>query len=168
MSTTREIAIDILPHFSSNVLKGNVQTYGYYANKIGRKPEKESMIIGPAMHLIGAACIFGSIPVAPLYFIKNSCGKRENVFTNSIIEKEYVYEHKTTLYVVARDNRYIENDFERIDRGLKQIMPEQWSPHDCWGVAITRKPKGSNKTYFELALEKYKQIFEELRLKKTA
>jgi hypothetical protein len=60
MSTTREIAIDILPHFSSNVLKGNVQTYGYYANKIGRKPEKKSMIIGPAMHLIGAACIFCS------------------------------------------------------------------------------------------------------------
>ena len=80
MATARELAIQVLPYFAGYVLAGHVHPYGVYAKAIGRDPAKESMVIGKAMHAIGAVCVLAAIPVAPLYFIKRADGEWRGVF----------------------------------------------------------------------------------------
>ncbi len=68
MSSAREIALEVLPHFAENVLAGRVLSYGYYAKAIGRDVAKESIVIGQAMHAIGGVCAIAGIPIAPLHY----------------------------------------------------------------------------------------------------
>lgn len=163
MTKARIIALEVLPHFSRNVLAQHVLTYGFYADAIGREQAKESMIIGQAMHAIGAACVFAKIPVAPLYFLKRQDNKGAEVFLNDPLENQRISEHFSTLFVSAREYSYTEEDFQRIEKTLREKIPANWSPHFMWHVAIVKKPKGSDATYFERALFTYKDIIENER-----
>jgi|GEM_PF-3612433 len=164
MASAREIAIEVLPHFAKSVLAGHVHAYGFYAKAIGRDPAKESMVIGKAMHAIGAVCVLTKVPVAPLFFIKRADGEWAGVFESDVHEKIYVRPHYDLLYVTARDFKYSEGDFARIEKGLKEVLPkylrpDQLSPHDIWHWAIYTKLKDLS-TPFQRALEKYQELFD--------
>ena len=162
MSTAREIALEVLPHFARNVLVRHVFSYGHYADAIGRNSANESMAIGPAMHAIGAACVFARIPVAPLYFVKRADSQDAQVFVSDPLENQLVTEHYDILFVAAREYPYTEQDFQRI-KALSEKIPNGWSPHLMWHVAVATKPKGSDETYFERALNVYKEFIENER-----
>lgn len=166
MATAREIALEVLPHFAKNVLARRVCSYGHYAKATGRNSAKQSMAIGPAMHVIGSACVFAKIPVAPLYFVKRADNQDAQVFVSDPLENQRVAEHYDTLFVTAREYLYTEQDFQRIEVGLREKIPNDWSPHFMWHYAVVNKPKGSDETYFERALAIYKEIIENERQKR--
>ena len=155
MASARDIAIDLLPHFEESVLGGHVRTYGYFAGKIGLDPAKKSMVIGPPMHAIGGTCAIAAIPVAPLHFVRRADGAWRGVFEEDASESIHVLPHYNVLYIAAREHKYTEQEFKRLGRGLKEVIPKHWAPHFIWHIAIYRKPKDSTQTYFERALESY-------------
>lgn len=168
MTSARELAIEVLPHFAKNVLAGRVHPYGVYAKAIGRDPAKESMVIGKAMHAIGAVCVLAKVPVAPLHFIKRADGQWQGVFESDYAESTYVLPHYELLYVTAREFKYSENDFARVEKGLREVLPklsDAFSPHDVWRWAIYTKLKDGS-TPLERALESYREVLELLRAKK--
>jgi hypothetical protein len=163
MASARELAIEVLPHFAKNVIARHVHSYGVYAKAIGRDPAKESMVIGQAMHAIGAVCVLAAIPVAPLYFIKRADGEWRGVFESDSSEREHVLPHYDLLYVTAREFKYSDSDFGRVEKGLREVLPkylrpDQLSPHDVWHWAIRTKLK-DGATPFERALARYREIF---------
>lgn len=171
MASARELAIEVLPHFAKNVLAGHVRPYGNYAKAIGRDPAKESMVIGKAMHAIGAVCVLAGIPVAPLFFIKRADGEWRGVFESNVDERTYVLPHYDLLYVTAREFEYSTNDFARIEKGLKEVLPkylrpDQLSPHDIWHWAIYTKLKDST-TPLQRALAKYQELFERAKAERN-
>lgn len=167
MTSARELAIEVLPHFAKNVIAGYVFPYGVYAKAIGRDPAKESIVIGKAMHAIGAVCVLTGIPVAPLYYVKRADGEGRGVFESDAIECLYVLPHYDLMYVVAREYKYSEKDFARIEKGLRELLPkymrpDQLSPHDVWHCAISAKLNDGT-TPFERALSKYREIFDTIK-----
>jgi hypothetical protein len=167
MSSAREIAADVLPHFSTAVLARKQHTYAHYTRLIGRNPAKESMIVGPAMHLIGALCIISQVPVAPLYWVKRSDGEEQEVFASDAIEAEHVLPYRNMMYVVSREYSYSQSDFDAISQRLQKIIRDKWAPdwtpHHMWHELVSRCQKGSAVTYFERARRGYEVRFDELR-----
>lgn len=167
MATAREIASAVLPHFIENVFAGRQWTYGNYAYSIGRDVAKEAIIIGQAMHLIGALCVFRQVPIAPLYYVKRGDGETRQIFASDITESLHVLPHFDTLYIAAREYKYSEADLDGVSKGLNKVLlkkaPPDWSPHHLWHLAIWKCPKGSQETYFQRALKKYEGILHELR-----
>jgi len=162
MPSAREIALEVLPHFKENVLAGHVLTYGAYAKSIGRDVATESMVVGQAMHAIGGMCAFAAIPVAPLYFVQRADKEWRGIFESDPSERTHVLPHYDLLCVAARIHVYSPDDFRRIDKGLRDVLPKylkpnQLSPHDIWHVAIYNKLKDGS-TPFERSLERYRQI----------
>jgi hypothetical protein len=125
MSSAREIAADILPHFATAVVARKQHTYAHYTRLIGRNPGNESMITGPAMHLIGALCVISQVPVAPLYWVKRSDGEEQQVFASDPFEAEHVLPHRNTMYVVSREHSYSQSDFEGISRRLQKVIQDK-------------------------------------------
>jgi hypothetical protein len=167
MATALELAVDVLPHFAKHVVAGQVRSYAVYANAIGRDPAKESMLIGKAMHIIGAVCVFAAIPIAPLHYVTRSDGEWRGVFQADPNESLHVLPHYDLLYVVARAYKYSEEDFERIDNGLRNVLPKHLppdyiSPHHVWHWVIYTKLK-DGRTVFERALARYSELREALR-----
>jgi len=115
------------------------------------------MVIGPAMHAIGAACVFAGVSVAPLYFVKRADGQWRGLFEEDSLESRDVLPHYDLLYITAREYRYLPEEFARIRRALAEVVPNDWSPHQMWHVAIATKPKGVEVTYF--ALQRYQEIY---------
>ncbi len=163
MASAREIALEVLPHFVNSVLARCVHSYGYYASASGRVPEKDAVSMGPAFHAIGAACVFFGVPVAPLFFVERADGEARTIFESDPLEARDVLPHYDILYVAAREHSYKVEEFEKVERLLRKNAPMDWSPHFLWHVTIVNKPKGQEKTYFELALEHYKSIIDEKR-----
>jgi alkylated DNA nucleotide flippase Atl1 len=132
MSSAKEIASQVFPHFAEAVLAGKVRTYGYYARLIGRDVAKESITIGPAMHLIGAICVVQQLPVAPLHFVERADGQAREIFATDPYESIDVLPHFDTLYVVAREYGYSAAEFEKVGRALQKVMiekaPPDWTP----------------------------------------
>jgi hypothetical protein len=127
------------------------------------------MVVGPAMHLIGALCIICQLPVAPLYWVTRADNEPKDVFASDVMEAKHVLPHHSTLYVVSRDYGYSRADFDAISRRLKKMLletekyPSDWTPHFMWHQVILKHPKNSTQTYFERALQRYESLFEELR-----
>jgi hypothetical protein len=140
------------------VLARRVLTYSYYAKAIGRSPAKDAMAIGKAMHVIGGMCVYARVPIAPLFFVQRADGGWRGVFEEDALESTRVLPHYDLLYVAAREHAYVEEEFTRISRGLAEVVPDDWSPHFVWHFAVVNKPKGSELTFFEIALERYRQI----------
>jgi len=162
MSTAREVALEVLPHFRKAVLAGHVYTYGHYAAAIGRDSATESMVIGQAMHAIGAACVVCLVPVAPLFFVERSDGGWKGVFEADPSEFTHVLPHYDLLYVTAREYACKSRDFERLEHALRVVLPKhlgpgQLSPHDIWHVVLCVKGKDGT-TIFERALSKYREL----------
>jgi len=164
LATAREIAIEVLPHFAKHVLAGTTLPYGAYAHAIGRDPAKESMVVGQAMHLIGAVCVLTRLPVAPLHFVERADGEWRGVFHSDSSERTHVLPHYDLLLVTARIHRYVGKDFRQIDRVLREVLPkhltaEQSSPHHAWHVMIYNKLPDSETTLWEHALAYYRELF---------
>ena len=162
MTSAIQLALDVLPHFRTAVLKRHVYTYGHYASAIGRDSATESMVVGKAMHAIGAACVLGAVPLAPLHFVERADGEWRGVFESDASERIHVLPEYNLLYMTARDHHYSERDFERIHRSLavafpKHLNPNQLSPHDLWHVVINAKRQDGS-TIFQQALVKYREL----------
>jgi len=163
MPSAREIAIQVLPFFAEEVLAGNVLPYGFYAKAIGRSAAKEAMVIGQAMHAMGAACVLTQIPVAPLHFAKRADDGWRGVFEADSAERLHVLPHYDLLYVTAREFAYSHQDFRRVARVLREVFPkylkpDQLSPHDLWHVVIYWKLREGG-TIFTKALDKCREIY---------
>jgi hypothetical protein len=147
MSSAREIAGEILPHFATAVLARRQHSYGHYARLIGRNPANESMVVGPAMHLIGALCVISQVPVAPLYWVKRSDGEQKQMFASDPIETKHVQPHHEVMYVVSREYSYSPTEFDGISRKLQKIIkdawPPDWTPHFMWHQLVLKRPNGS-------------------------
>lgn len=172
MATAREIAIKVLPHFAQSVLAGHVHSYGHFAALIGRQAATESMVIGQAMHAIGGVCALCAIPIAPLFFIERADGEWRGVFESDPAERLNVLPHYDLLYVTAREYKYSGRDFQRIQKGLVEVLPKylgpnQLSPHDIWNVAIRSKLKDGT-TPFDRAILKYQALLESAKKKKQS
>lgn len=166
-SESREVAAQVLPHFTEAVLARKQHTYGHYARLIGRDIKKEAITIGPAMHLIGALCVIRQVPVAPLFYLKRGDGEARDVFASDSIEAKYVLPHREMLTVLSREYIYTAPDFDGVSKALQKIISDKWppyySPHHMWHQLALKRPKDSKQTYFERALDKYGTLFEELR-----
>jgi hypothetical protein len=124
------------------------------------------MVIGQAMHAIGAACVLSAVPVAPLFFVERSDGEWRGVFEADTCERLDVLPHYELLYVTAREYVYGPRDFDQLERALsvafpKHLKPDQLSPHDLWHVVLYAKSKRNGVTVFERALSKYKELYAE-------
>lgn len=160
MTSQREIALQILPHFARHVLAKRQHTYGYYSKVIGRPPT-ESILVGGAMHAIGVACVFARVPVAPLVYVERADRGWRGIFESDVLERKLVLPHYELLFIVARKYDYTERDFERVDYVLREIIPTVFpagmlSPHQMWHVALDST--GTGDTFFGLAIESYKNL----------
>lgn len=163
MPSARAIAIEILPHFKKHVLAGPdfVFTYGYYAACIGRDPAKESLVIGPAMHTIGALCVCALIPVAPLHYVKRDDGSPSLIFEEDFKERMNVLPHRGVMKVAARIFKYTEAHFQKMEEVLREVVKDSWSPHKLWHAVIDDSYTNSDRSVFEHALEAYKQLIKD-------
>lgn len=166
MPTAREIALEFLPHFKESVLAKRVLPYGWYAEKIGRNPARESMVVGMGMHAIGAACVFAKIPIAPLYYVRRADIGWRGVFTSDLVEKEHVLPHYDLLEVTAREYKYADAELAKLDRALREVLPkilpkDYLSPHDLWHFSIYFKLKSGSTPWLD-ALAHYNQIMKTL------
>lgn len=172
MSTALELACEVLPHFRANVLRGWVRTYGHYAAAIGRSPAKEAVVIGKAMHLIGAACVLAQVPVAPIHFVERADGEWRDIFESARSESIHVLPEWDTLAISSRVHHYSEGEFDKIARSLevavpKHIPPKLQSPQNVWRVLIYNKLEDET-TIPERALVRYQEIIEEARRARSA
>ena len=164
MSLVKEIAAQLLPHFSQSVLAKAPHTYGYYAKLIGRDPAKEAITIGPAMHCIGALCIICQIPVAPLYYVYGADKEARQVFSSDALEATVVLPHFETLFVTAREYNYSQSEFDVVAKALAKVVAKHdWGPHFMWHAVVANRPKGLDQTYFERALQKYEVMLKEMK-----
>ena len=124
MPSAREIALEVFPHFKENVLAGRVLSYGVYAKAIGRDVATESMVVGQAMHAIGGMCAFAAIPVAPLHFVQRADGEWRGIFESDSSERTHVLPHYDVLYSAARIHTYTEDDFRKLEKGLRDVLPK--------------------------------------------
>ena len=172
MSTAREIAIELLPSFTENVLAKRVRSYGWYAAQIGRSPAKESMVIGMGMHAIGAACVFANVPVAPLYYVERQDGEWRGVFEAGSTESIHILPHYDLLYVTAREHQYTRAELDKLDLALREVLPkilpsDYLSPHDLWQFAVHYQLENQTTPWLE-AVEYYRGVFETIRIQKKA
>jgi len=171
MSTAREVALEVLRHFKTAVLAGHVYTYGHYAAAIGRDAATESMVIGQAMHALGAGCVLCAVPIAPLFFVQRADGEWRGVFEADDSERIHVLPHYDLLYVTAREYVYTHRDFERLEHALrvvfpKHLKPDQLSPHDLWHVVLYAELDDDKTTIFERALSKYGERYAEAKARR--
>ncbi|MBV8634141.1 MAG: hypothetical protein JO002_06600, partial [Burkholderiaceae bacterium] len=141
MTKSYDLALDIVPHFAENVLAKKVLSYGHYAKAAGRDSVKDSMAVGQAMHIIGAACTICQIPIAPLYYVKRADGEWRGVFESDVIEHAKVLPHYDLLYVTAREYEYSATDFKALEAKMRKVIPRVFgadgddaSPHKIWHV----------------------------------
>ncbi len=165
----RVTALAVLPHLARSVLGNHVRTYGYYASQIGLSPTRDGHKVGQAMHVIGAACVFKCVPVAPLHFVKTTSNEWHRLFISDALEARDVLPHFDTLLIAARIFKYSESDFEKV-RSALEILTKQggigsfdFSPHRLWHMTVTWKPKNTSESYFERALGNYRAIIENER-----
>jgi hypothetical protein len=175
MSSAFEIAFDVLSAFGQNVVARKPPlSYGSYARLIGRAPSKDGLAIGKAMHAIGAICVVRALPVAPLHWVKREGNGERHVFESDPLERHYILEqsHYDTMFVVAREYRYSEQDFDGIEKALRVALasenPRKWSPHKLWHRTFVTRPKDSELTYFELAMRRYEKLLAEFRAERAA
>lgn len=168
MATATEIAVQLVGVLAEEVLAGRQRTYGFYAKAIGRSFAKEAIVVGPALHAIGAVCIIRQMPIPSLYYVTVADGEPKQVFSGSVLEAACVLPHFKKMYVVSREYQYKAEEFTTLCKKVTEIFakhegPGSFSPHELWKLVIVKKPKGNSQTYLERALIRYQEIFEEVR-----
>ncbi len=170
MSSAFEIALDVLKAFGPNVIaRQPPMSYRKYASLIGRAPSKDGLAVGQAMHAIGAVCVVRALPVAPLYWVESEAGGEKRVFESDALERQLILDrgHFGTMYVVAREYRYSEQDFEGVEKALRVALknPSTWSPHKLWHRTFRARVKDSELTYFDFAMRRYEGLLAEFKSK---
>jgi len=162
--TAVQLALEVMPHFIKSVVdERRVRTYGSYCRAIGLDPVEYGRSMGKAMHAVGAACVVRRVPIAPLYWVERENGTDGEIFERRWRESAQVLPHRDFLYCVARDHRYTAEELRAVEATLSKAVESGYSPDRMWDVVIKGKPKGQAKTGFVLALERYKEIEQELR-----
>jgi hypothetical protein len=162
-----QLATEVLPHFRANVLRGWVRTYGHYATAIGRSEAKEAIVVGKAMHLIGAACVMARVPVAPVHFVERADGEWRGIFESAASEHQHVLPAWDTLAVSSRVYSYTDQDFEKLGKVLNELIPKHFpptwqSPKKVWLYLIHTKIEGQT-TWLTRALSRYEEIIVEAK-----
>jgi hypothetical protein len=152
-------ALELLPHFAENVLAGHVRTYGFYAGVIGTNP----IAVGQGMHVIGGACVFACVPIAPLHFVKRADAAHRPIFERDLTEEQLILPHYRTLYIASKFGTYCEEDFTKIGSLLRKRLPQEWTPHVIWAHAAVDYVPKQGMTYFERALVSYTSLIDKLR-----
>ena len=175
MASAHEIALDVLRSFGPNVVaRRSPMTYGQYAHAIGRDPQEYGLAIGKAMHAIGALCVVRQLPVAPLFWVQRADGEHRGIFESDPLERRIIIQSKDidTMYVVAREYQYSIKEFEGLESALKKSLDSgrisHWSPHEIWRLTFTSKPNGQERTYYERAMARYREIFETFKAEKAS
>ncbi len=175
MASAHEIALKVLRSFGPNVAARRPPiTYGQYAALINRDPAEYGLAIGQAMHAIGAICVLRQLPVAPLFWVRRSDNEPSGVFENDPYERHYIVDSKDidTMYVVAREYEYSQEEFTDLELRLEKSLASgnvlKWSPHEIWHLTFHKKPEGSDLTYYERAMARYRILFEQIKSKKAA
>lgn len=169
MTTGRELALQLLPDFSNNVENRVRRSYGYYAKIVGRDPAKEAILIGSAMHTIGAICVIQKLPVAPLYWVERAKGEPRQIFASDPIESANIIDcgRFDTMFVVAREYHYSTEEFKRLGNALERVLvgkaPPNWTAHHLWHMVIEKKPKGEDLTFLERAMSKYEMLYADMK-----
>ena len=165
------LATILMPLFQENVLRRTPRTYGYYAAHAGLDVAKESILIGKAMHAIGAACVMTRTPIAPLRYVERADGEWQGIFEKTSLERTAVKPHWTVLSVTSRDHVYTVDELNEVNRALTQVVPkfipESWSPERLWKYLIEEKLE-TGQSWFERAMEKYDGMFDDLRIARNA
>lgn len=175
MPSAHEIAADVLRTFGPNVVaRRSPLTYGQYASAIGRNPAEYGLAVGKAMHAIGALCVVRQLPVAPLFWVRNSNDEPRGIFESDPLEHRYIVESKDidTMYVVAREYSYSTEEFSGLEDALRKSLSaghvSGWSPHELWHLTFSKRPKASSVTYYERAMARYRDLFARIKAAKAA
>ncbi len=149
-------------------------TYGQYATAIGRTAAEYGLAVGKAMHAIGALCVVRQVPVAPLFWVRRADGEHRGIFESDVLERQYIIESKDidTMYVVSREHEYTTEEFVGIENALRKSLASgkiaTWSPHEIWHLTFFKKPKNSSLTYYERAMNRYRELFIQIKNQKAA
>jgi hypothetical protein len=149
-------------------------TYGQYASAIGRDPAKYGLAVGKAMHAIGALCIIRQLPVAPLFWVRRADDGYRGIFESDARERQYILESEDidTMYVVSREYHYTGEEFTALEVALRKSLASgnvsKWSPHQIWHSTFVKCPKDNPLTYYERAMSRYRDLFNQMKNQKAA
>ena len=168
MTSALTIAAEVLPHFRANVMRNWPRTYGHYAAAIGRSAAKEGVVIGKAMHVIGAACIMAKVPVAPSHYVERADGEWQGIFESAASKAIHVRPHWTTLAVSSRIHRYSDADFNLVSRLLNDLIPKHFSPEwqtpaNIW-IYLIHAIAENEQTWLQRALASYEEVIAKARV----
>lgn len=174
MASAHEIAADVLRSFGPNVVaRRSPMTYGQYAQAIGRSAAEYGLAVGKAMHAIGALCVIRQVPVAPLFWVRRADDGHRGVFESDALERHYIIESNDidTMYVVSREYRYTTEEFSALEAALRKSLASgnvaNWSPHEIWHLTFFKCPKGSAITYYQRAMNHYRDLFSHIKAQKA-
>ncbi|MDH4449631.1 MAG: hypothetical protein QE265_03445 [Rhodoferax sp.] len=167
MTSALSIAAEVLPHFRANVMSNWTYTYGHYAAAIGRSAAKEGVVIGKAMHVIGAACVMAKVPVAPIHYVERADGEWQGIFERAASESIHVRPHWPTLAVSSRVHRYTDEDFNLVSRLLNELIPRyfkpEWqTPANIW-IYLIHTVAENDQTWLQRALASYEEVIAKAR-----
>lgn len=175
MPSAHEIALDVLRSFGPNVVARRPPwTYGQYANAIGRDPAEYGLAIGKSMHAIGAICVIRQLPVAPLFWVRRADDEPRRIFETDALERLHIVDTKDidTMYVVAREYHYSRDEFTGLEAALGKSLASgrvaNWSPHEIWHLTFFKKPTDSALTYYERAMNRYRELFDLIKSQRAA
>ena len=76
------------------------------------------------------------------------------------------------MYVVAREYHYSAEEFTRLEAALQKSLASgnvaNWSPHEIWHLTFFKKPKDSTLTYYERAMNRYRELFDAIKSQRAA
>ena len=175
MASAHEIAADVLRVFSENIVtRRSPWSYGQYAQAIGKNPAEYGLAIGKAMHAIGALCVVRQIPVAPLFWVRRADNGYRGIFEADQLERQYIIESGDidVMYVVAREYAYQADQLAKLSQALDKSLAkghvQNWSPHELWHLTFHNKVKNSQLTFYERAMNRYRELFDKIKSEKAA
>lgn len=122
MTTPLHVANELLPIFRANALRGLTRTRGYYAYLVRRDVDT----VGKALHLVGAACVWSCVPVAPIHFVDQVEPEWRHIFEIAAFGSIHAGAWNT-LVEASRLHLYSESDFDQV----ASVFLNQLASHDA-------------------------------------
>jgi hypothetical protein len=145
------LANEILPLLRANTLRGLVRTSGYYAYRSGQS----AVDVGHALHLIGAACVFARVPVAPVHFIEDIQDDWRLIFTVAAADSDHA-DAWPLICTTSRAYAYSESDFEHVATMVRSQLSryglDQQAPLGLWRLVVEQA--------LPQALARYQQVID--------
>jgi hypothetical protein len=77
-----------------------------------------------------------------------------------------------TMYVVSREYHYTSEEFAGLEAALRKSLASgnvaNWSPHQIWHLTFLKCPKESALTYYQRAMNRYRELFTQIKSQKAA